>query len=221
MAQMTHEDLSYEHALGNFEALHPEALGYVNLTLKRMIERGLMGQDQINDELVQEARLAALEACRSWQPFISTLGSWVEVKIRSTVQDHLRYAASGQIGGRDSGYPVLSENTPLEQVEPDDPATLADSLSYTPVRRRHAPHGEEAPEGLGNPEDEAARLQEQEIARRLVGTLTPDEQDLVRALFGIDCPQESQLEYARRQQLPLRTVERWWATIRRKLAVRA
>lgn len=219
--KMTHEELSYQHALGHHELLHAEALGYVGLTFKRMIARGLMAQEQIDEELRQEANLAALEACHTWQPFISTLGSWVEIKVRSAVQDYLRFVASGQIGGRDSGCVVISENTPLEQVEPDDPATIADSLSYTPVRRKHAPRGEEAPEGLGDPMDEASRIQEQAIARRLIATLGPEDRDLVRSLFGIGQKQETQAEYAARAGIPLRTVERQWAEVRRKLAGRA
>ena len=219
--KMTHEELSYQHAFGHFELLHPEALGYVALTLKRMIARGLMAQEQINEDLLQEANLAALESCRTWQPFVSTLGSWVESWVTGILQNYLRAAATGMIGGRRSGYVVLSENTPLEQAEPDDPATLGDSLSYTPVSRRHAPHGEEAPEGLGDPADEVARMQEQALARRLIATLAPADRELVRALFGIGQVAEDQIDYARRTGIPLRTVERRWAFVRRKLAVRA
>lgn len=219
--KMTHDELAYQHALGHYELLHPEALGYVNLTLKRMIGRGLMAQEQINDDLLQEANLAAIEACRTWEPLSSTLGHWVEHWVRGTLQKYLTGQSTGMIGGRDSGHVVLSENTPLEQVEPDDPAKLADSLSYTPVRRKHAPGGEEAPEGLGDPMDEAARQQEQELARKLVATLGPDDRDLVRSLFGIGRPAEEQGEYSRRTGVPLRTVERRWAAVRRKLAARA
>lgn len=219
--KMTHDELAYQHALGHYELLHPEALGYVNLTLKRMIARGLLAQEQINEDLVQEASLAAMEACRTWQPFISTLGSWVENWVRGISTNYLIAQSTGMIGGRRSGYVVLSESTPLEQVEPDDPATIADSVSYTPVRRKHAPHGEDAPEGLGDPMDEAARQQEQELARKLVATLSPDDRDLVRSLFGIGQPQELLLEYCRRVGEPYRSAKRRWADIRRKLALRA
>jgi len=213
--------LAAEHAFGNFEALHPTALGYVNLTLKRMIARGLMAQEQIDEDLIQEANLAALESCRSWVPWQSQLGSWAEVCVRGTVQKYLTGASTGMIGGRDSGYVVLSENLPLEQVELDDPATIADALSYTPVRARAAPHGEEAPEGLGDPMDEAARLQGQERARWLIATLEPDDREMVRAIYGIECAPEEQHVYAARKGLAYRTVKRRLAEVREKLARRA
>lgn len=215
--KMTHDELAYQHALGHYELLHPEALGYVNLTLKRMIARGLLAQEQINDDLIQEANVAAIEACHTWQSLSSTLGSWVENCVRGALQKYLTGQSTGMIGGRDSGHLVLSENTPLEQVEPDDPATLADSLSYMPVRRKHAPHGEEAPEGLGDPMDEAARQQEQELARKLVATLSPDDRDLVRSLFGLGQQQETQAGLALRREVHHETIRRHWERIVKKM----
>jgi DNA-directed RNA polymerase specialized sigma24 family protein len=93
-------------------------------------------------------------------------------------------------------------------------------MSYTPVRARAAPHGEEAPEELGNPLDEAARLQEQELAHRLLATLDPDDQEMLRAVYGIECAPEKQPVYAARKGLAYRTIKRRLAKIREKLARR-
>lgn len=208
--KMTHEELAEEHRQGNFEALHPEALGYVNLTLKRMIERGLLVQEQIDADLIQEANLAAMEACRSWQSLSSTLGSWAEVCIRGAVQNHLLALSTGMIGGRPSGYPTVSTSEPLSTEEPDDPSTLGESLEYL-----------EPPEGLGNPFDEVVRLQDIEKARALVASLSLEDRELVRAVYGIGQPQETQGGYAVRKGLHRVTVADRLTVIRTILLHRA
>jgi len=210
MVDLTHEDLAAEHALGNFEALHPTALGYVNLTLKRMIARGLMAQEQINEDLVQEANIAALESCRSWVPWQSTLGSWAEVCVRGAMQDFLTARGTGMIGGRRSGYATISTSTPLDQEDPDDPATIGEALEYA-----------DPPEGLGNPFDEAVRLEEVATARRLVATLDPEDRELVRAVYGFAGLPESQAEYAKRKKVHRVTVADRLTMIRQILLHRA
>lgn len=171
----------------NWAALWPIVESMVKHEVKRCMQDGL-DPFYVRDDLMQEAYLAAWQALPTWNAFESGLRKWVGVQVRGAVLKANSRAASGMIGGRDSGLDVVSMHA--ETVDGDGGDDEQGSLSGPEASMVY----ENPPEGFEDPA-------EQPEYEELLELVPAKDRDMVRRLCGLGVPAETQEEYARAEGL--------------------
>lgn len=174
----------------------------------RMVRSGAVPDPTFkgDDEWLQEMMMLAGEAMRKWDPEKGAYSTYVVACLRLGIRNSLEKDARGGVTA-DHGVPVfaLSIEDQRPGVQPDEEAeddgTFNAVLAYGGVvERDRRPEG--APEGLGDPAEEAERMQGQ---ARLVAALALLPMEDREALIATQV--ETQKEYAARKGLPRTTVQ--------------
>lgn len=155
----------------------------VKYAVRRCIQEGL-DPFYVREDLMQEAYLAAWECLPRWNAFESSLQRWVYQNVRRAALDENRRQSSGMVGGRDSGFDVVSMHA---DTADEDGSDEEQELSY----------------GL---EARLAADVEDPIGEWLLKAIPAEDREMVRRLAGIGVPRETQDEYAAAEGVSLRTV---------------
>jgi hypothetical protein len=173
-----HEQLASLWDTRNLPELWVPALTEAYATLRRM---GVEG-----DDARQEAALAAGEAVASWRPLEYDFRQHIRTKVRHHILDWLAQEnARGMAGHRVS--PTFVSTDERASPDPDDPTTVGERLTYGgPVAPDGRTLGPEAtPAGLGDPGLTVEAADQQRAVAAAVARLAREDQELVRALFGM------------------------------------
>lgn len=177
----------------------------VKHAVRRCMQEGL-DPYYVRDDLMQEAYLAAWEALPRWDPNKAQLQTWIDRKVRGAAINAKHRESFGMIGGRDSGSLVVSMHGVVADDEDENAGPLAPEASLV---------YEDPPEGFGDPSEEAEDLVEAFIRAAPAG-----DQDMLRRLCGAGVPQETQAEYADKEDIHRNTVVNRLTQIRQKLCAK-
>jgi len=199
--KLNHDELMLARKTESWETLWLQAVPLARLTVRRLKEHGTLDPSYLNEDLLQDALLAAGEAIRSWDPRKGRFSTWVMAYTRGTLLKKVASAATGMVGGRDNGYFVTSmhgwqdTSNALELDESTEFGAEA-TLAY-----------EEPPEGFRDPCEEVVLMQEKEQLAQLLQRLPQKYSEMLSCVYGIDGLAETQEEYSKRKGIPLRTVK--------------
>jgi RNA polymerase sigma factor (sigma-70 family) len=97
--RMTADELRAAKEAGDWKALGEAATWLAKAHIARL-RAGGMRRERVTHDLVHDAVLAALEACRSWDPDKGAFRSWVTWKAGYAVAEHIQALLSGMVGSR-------------------------------------------------------------------------------------------------------------------------
>lgn len=204
MKKHTTDELAALYDKKDWAALWKIVTPMVKHAVRRCMQHGL-DPYYVRDDLMQEAYLAAWACLPKWRAFESSLQRWVTENVRSRMLHASQAAATGMVGGRESGVVVVSMHgdTPdADHIGSNDEQELPDSIEGTLVYT-------DPPEGFGDPAEEVDR-------ERLLLQLPEKDREMVRRLCGVGVPAETQVEYAERIGTTRKAVERRLAYLREK-----
>jgi RNA polymerase sigma factor (sigma-70 family) len=189
LPQWSASELRAAQAAQDWHGLWLQAVPLVKSTISRLIASGNLTPEQATDDLLQEALLTAGRALRTWDPDQGAFTTWMTRAAHGAILDHVRRTMSGMVGGRDAGAPTL----PLfEEVTVGHLADAADLLGAS---------------------------QEQLAVRAgLKAMKSPKERELLMRVHGIDREKQNMPQIAAEWFMPLRTIQRLYATAEKKLA---
>lgn len=165
------------------------AVPVVKSVISRLLSRGTITPEQATDDLLQEGLLAAGRAVRTWQPLKGAFATWVHHAAHGAMLDHIRRVSSGMVGGmRAHGQTAQLFEEILEGSIREPYETL--------LREQQAMHIRQSIDQLKIPED----------------------RELIRRVYGIDCEAETLPAIADDWGRSLRSVQRMFSTACRKLA---
>lgn len=188
----TNVELAQLYDKKDWAILWPVVTSMVKHAVRRCMQHGF-DPFYVHDDLMQEAYLAAWEALPRWNAFEGSLQTWVSEKVRSAVLNANTRAATGMIGGRDSGELVVTMHG--EIAEGDGGNDEQGMMQGHEARIMY----DDPPEGFDDP----ARESEEEDWLSMVPVR---DRDMVRRLCGIGVPAETQEEYSRAAGVSRRTV---------------
>ncbi len=163
----------------------------VKHAVRRCMQRGL-DPYYVRDDLMQEAYLAAWAALPRWNAFEASLQKWVEENVRGAALKTNTAAANGMVGGRDSGFEVVSMHG---ETADDDGGDGEQELAY-------------------GPEAILAADTEDPTGEWLLTAVPLEDRDMVRRLAGIGVPRETQAEYATAEGISTIAVKKRMAALR-------
>lgn len=190
MKKYTNSELAQLYDKKDWAALWKIMTPMVKHAVRRCMQDGL-DPHYVNEDLMQEAYLAAWKALPKWNAFEASLQTWIREKVRSAVLDANQRESSGMVGGKRSGGYVESihgETPEADYVGSNDEQGIADGIEATLVYT-------EVPEGFEDPADLLYLL-----------PIPLKDRDMVRRLAGLGVPRETQAEYAHREGISRRTV---------------
>lgn len=173
MSQLNHSQLADLRDNAAWSQLWLYAMRGYRLAIASLLRSGQARAADVDDDLAQAGALAVGEAVRRWDPLESTLLTYVTAYVRGSLLN--------QLVSRTTPPGVALDDVDTD-VEDGEPALTYDGLLLE--SGQYDGLGE-TPEGYGDPADEAARLQEQGIARRLLDSLNHQDFDAVVQTFGI------------------------------------
>lgn len=189
MSQLSASELRAAQAAQDWRKLWEAALPLVKHTISKLLAAGQITTEQATDDLLQEGNLAVGRAVRTWEPDKGTLATWVCRAAHGALLDHLRRQSSGMIGGRDSGVAV---------------AALFEEITEGSLRE---------------PQDEVVREDDARAVREAIQALrVPEDRELICKVYGIGCDAQTLPEIAAEWGMSPRSIDRMFATARRKLA---
>lgn len=215
--QWTQEELAGAKARSDFETLWQATIPLVKMQYGRMVKAGTVPGE---GEWLQEAYLIAGEAMRTWDPEKGAYSTFLLSHVKQTLARRVRADSRvGITGAHDAQIRVIGIGDVRPGVSPDDETeddgTFNAVLSYGGlVERDRRPDFSDIPEGLGDPADEAVRLEHQARLTAALACLPPEEREAL-----IATQTESQPAYAERTGIPLRTVKRRCARARNSVAL--
>jgi RNA polymerase sigma factor (sigma-70 family) len=167
MRKLSHEDLRAARDRQDWNTLWLQSIPLVKFSIKKMMSEGEVDPFWAREDLLQEGMLAAGLAVRSWDTIEGAFSSWVTLKVRGHLLDHLNRNATNGMGGKDADVTVASLHEIAHRTEESE-TTRQDELAYDV-------------EVFAPPETaaEAAAL------RRLMVRLTSAEADVVARTFGL------------------------------------
>lgn len=160
-----------------------EHLPLVRFTLNRMKASGEL-QQPLDDDLLQEGRLAVGEAVRTWNAGKGAISTWVCARVRYAVLNYLNKQHSGGINSR-------AHKVRMTELPPDEWAAehggddeLDEQRTWGPQLR--ALTYADPPEGYANPSDEATGAVLGDQLRFALGLLKGRDYAVLDALYGLE-----------------------------------
>lgn len=210
LSTWTQEDLAVYRALGDWEKLWEATIPLVKMQYGRMVRAGTVPEPESkgDDHWLQEMLLIAGEAMRRWDPEKGAYSTFIVNAVQLAIRNSLkREGRCGVTADHGVEVVVLSVEDTRPGTVPDDDAadddgTFSAALSYGGVVERTCQPQGDVPEGLGDPADEAARMELQGHLAAALACLSPEERE---ALLAVQV--ETQAAYAARIGAPRRTVE--------------
>lgn len=198
-ARLTHAELADAHERKDWLLLWQHALPIVQMIVSRMGRNGSVRSEDADDDLRQAGMEIAGLALRSWRPFECTFSTHVGNRVRLDLLNYATTRGSGGIGSYKQKPAVMStgderdacgaEQEGSPEDEEDDGNSFDAALTYEGVIRRYTGQydGEGvAPEGFGDPEQEAQRAANTEAVRQAVLRLPSGQRSAVEAIFGLN-----------------------------------
>jgi hypothetical protein len=229
VTRLTHSQLAAAQDRGDWTLLWRQVESTVKLVVARMARNNAIRAADVED-MQQEGMLIAGEAVKTWRPFDCALPTHVGNQVRWRLVELAGRERNHGIGSHEQRAAVISlGDTRGEAIENHcggqddeevDDATFDSCLTYEGVLRRNTGQYDGmgfAPEGFGNPSEEADRLLNEENVRLAATALRDsDERDaVVSILLG-----ESTEAYATRRSITTRTVRNWLGSARKKLSLK-
>jgi RNA polymerase sigma factor (sigma-70 family) len=175
----TQEELAVYRMLGEWDKLWEATLPLVKSEYGRMVRLGHVSepQDKGDDHWLNEGMLIAGEAMRKWDPAKGAYSTYIVSHLRTALPMAVRKDARGGITARDYGVSVsvvsLQDQRPgvdANSDDPDDDGTYDATLAYA-----------EAPEELGDPVEEASRIEVQTRLAVALASLPVEEREALIA----------------------------------------
>jgi len=199
---MTHSELAAAHEAQDYALLWREAVPLAHYALRQMTQVGQLDRYYIREDLVQEAVATAGEAIRTWDPIEGAFSTWIVAAVRGAI---LQYIAR-EAGGIQAAHLYRSTSFSWDDE-------LFESINESHLTYEHTP------EGYADPSIEAEQLQQQDRVSGLLGQLrSPEDQDMLTRLYGLDCEAMTQSEYAFERGVSLSTVKKRLASTLEYLA---
>jgi RNA polymerase sigma factor (sigma-70 family) len=178
-----------------------ETLWIDSLRLVRRVNaqlRSAYGQDEGDEDWLQEGALAAGRAVDTWDPQRSSFASWVVTNVKGAMLDYINENGKAGIGSKSTAVTMVDMeegvafSPELSGTEDrpgsghvDDGIPRSELLTYDGIQLGDDTEGEvQPPEGYEAPEDRVTGLQ----LREALGRLEPQDEAMLRAYYGIDCP---------------------------------
>lgn len=190
--RLTHEELAQAHDRGDWDTLWKHAIPLTYFAVRRLVETGKVRSEFASDDMVQEGLLAAGQAVRTWDPLLGAFSTWVMPRVAGALMNHICAEAGGMVGSRAQRSEV---------VEFDD-AVPADTDSPFP-----------SPEAFAAQEQLA-----QDVATALAACRDPEDEAILRAVYGIGVPEQSVAEYAREKGMSVRSAYNHLTSARKNFA---
>ena len=212
MKTWTQEQLAVYRMLGEWDKLWEATLPLVKMQYGRMVRAGTVPEPGYkgDDHWLNEMMLLAGEAARKWDPGKGAFSTYIIATISLGIRESIEKDARGGVTARrHSDVVVVSMEDQRPGVQPDDDApdddgTFGAALAYGGVverGRRVSP--DDVPEGMGDPADEAERLEAQSRLAVALACLPLEEREALLATQT-----ETQADYAAVAGIPVRTVRR-------------
>jgi RNA polymerase sigma factor (sigma-70 family) len=206
----TQQELATYRAVGDWEKLWEATVPLVKSEYGRLVRLGHVPepQDKGDDHWMNEGMLIAGEAMRKWDPAKGAYSTYLCSHLRTALPLAVQKDGNAGLTARNGtrlNVVGLQDQRPGVEVgaeDPDDDGTYDATLSYP-----------QAPEGFGDPSDEAERL---ELNTRLSVALAGLPSEEREALLATQV--ETQQEYAARIGVALITVKTRVARARTKVA---
>lgn len=225
------DELAAYRAIGDWEKLWEATVPLVKLQYGRMVRSGVVPEPAFkgDDEWLHAGILLAGEAMRTWEPEKGAYSTYI---IATLTWGYRRVLEKSWRGGLTARHSIPLQMFSLEQVRDDlpdshgelldegfaDEGTYSAALTYEGVIGSHgvpAAHYPQrvAPEGLGDPVAEAARMETQVRLVAGLASLPESEREVLLATQT-----ETQEAYAKRNGIALRTVRGRLSRARRNMA---
>ena len=226
MKRLPHAELAKLKGEKNWAVLWQHAIPLVKLVVGQMTRGGTLRREDVDDDLLQEGMLVAGRVMRTWDPVECAFSTHIKNWLRSDLLNYQQKKHNGGIGGKDRSPVILSladqrDDAPQsEDGEPEDDGTFEAALSYEGVVLKGSQFDGlgAAPEGYGQPDEEAGRQNLEEAVREIVEAIKdPTERDAIVCIYGINGPAEHPNAYAERNDVTRMTVSRWLKRARQKL----
>lgn len=220
MNRLSHTDLAAAHGRQQWAVLWQHAIPLVKLTVGRMARGNKQAAPDVYEDMVQEGYVVAGVALREWDPFECAFSTHIMNSVRWQLISHLGETRNHGIGSRAQKPVVLNMGDSRDGMfgfgsdeyaeEDEDDGTFDAALTYDGVLR---PSGQydgygSAPEGLGNPADEADRITAEAALCNALDEMSPARKEMACALYGIGRAVEHLDAFARRKGFTGRTVYR-------------
>lgn len=187
MKRLSAEELRAARKAEDYRTLWEQADDLCKFAVSSMI-RGGMDKQYATDDMLQEARMGAGKAVRTWDPAKGEFSTWITGRARYAISDHIRRLLNGMVGGRD--------------VQ----GTTGEYHDYAPCEKEQA-------EDITSRESDI--LFGRYVLDQLDDF---EEVQLLRMRYGFDGEPMSVPEIAKAMGQPLRTTERMLKNIQEKLA---
>jgi len=187
---VTHSELAAALDAQRYDILWYEAVPLAKFAVGQMSRAGLVDAVHLREDLLQEAITAAGEAIRTWDPMEGAFSTWVVAAVKGALLSYVSREANGLQAPLHFGrfYGVDEEFIDLDESD----------LTY-----------ENTPEGFDEPSVGLEHEDDRDDVAMLLGRLkSPEEQDMLMRLYGLDCEPVTQIEYAREQGVSLSTVKK-------------
>jgi hypothetical protein len=177
VTRLTHSQLAAAQDRGDWTLLWRQVESTVKLVVGRMARNNAIRAEDVED-MQQEGMLIAGEAVKTWRPFECALPTHVGNQVRWRLIEFSGRERNHGIGSHEQQAAVLSTEdrfgSPTSTVtwhwgdeDEDEASSFGDALTYEGVIKWTGQYdgGGHAPEGFGDPGDEADRLSQQEAVR--------------------------------------------------------
>lgn len=193
--RLSHTDLAAAQERRDWALLWAHALPVVRMIVSRMGRSGAVRAEDADDDLLQEGMTIAGRALRSWKPIECAFSTHLGTRVRMDLLNYAALRGGCGIGSYKQRPVVLSmddaEGTAGEgspEDEETDGKSFATSLTYQGALCGHDQYDGQGyvPEGFGDPSEEAQHASDVERIQQAIAALSPEDEQLIRAVYGID-----------------------------------